>query len=107
MKKTTTLILAFILCTIAPVNTQAQTTVWFEDFEGDWTVDWHADAGTWEAGIPISGPGSAYNGDKCAATVLGGNYNGTVSSRLIRHTSFTVPSPPIAIAAAYPKLAAS
>ena len=75
MKKTTTLILAFLLCTIALVNTQAQTTLWAEDFEGNWTANWHVDAGTWEVGTPTSGPNSAYTGDQCAATKLNGNYS--------------------------------
>ena len=92
MKKTTTLILAFLLCTIALANAQAQTTLWSEDFEGDWTANWHADAGTWEVGIPASGPNSAYAGDQCAATKLNGNYSEPVSTRLIRHSSFVVPA---------------
>ena len=50
------------------------------------------DAGTWEVGTPTSGPGSAYEGQNCAATVLAGNYSDGVDSRLIRHTWFTVPA---------------
>ena len=53
--------------------------------------DWHVDAGTWEVGIPTSGPGSAYNGENCAATILDGNYPPNAYTRLIRHTSFQVP----------------
>ncbi|WP_372947837.1 choice-of-anchor J domain-containing protein, partial [Mariniphaga sp.] len=74
------------------VKANTQSVIWSETFEGDWTANWHADAGTWEAGIPTSGPNAAHSGDKCAATVLGGNYNTNVQSRLIRHNSFTVPS---------------
>ena len=70
----------------------AQTTVWSEDWEGTWTDNWHVDGGTWEVGLPTSGPGKAYAGQKCAATVLGGNYAEGVNSRLIRHTTFVVPA---------------
>ncbi len=78
----------------------AQTTVIFhEDFEGDWTTNWHADAGTWEAGEPVSGPSSAYEGTNCAATVLDGNYTTSVSSRFIMHTSIIIPE-----ALEYPRL---
>ena len=66
-------------------------TLWSENWEGDWTKDWHVDAGTWEVGTPTSGPGSAFSNDKCSGTVLSGNYSENVDSRLIRHTSFTVP----------------
>ncbi len=52
--------------------------------------DWYGDRGTWEVGEPTSGPGSAYSGQNCVATVLGGNYHGNVSSRLIS-PSFTLP----------------
>jgi hypothetical protein len=61
-----------------------------EDFElglGDWSVD----GGTWQAGKPTSGPGAAYAGTNCAATVLAGNYAASVNSRLIS-PSFIVPS---------------
>ncbi len=50
------------------------------------------DAGTWEVGVPTSGPDSAFNGQNCAATVLNGNYPAYADTRLIRHTSFVVPS---------------
>lgn len=71
---------------------QQKAVLWSEDFEGDWTVNWHVDAGTWEVGTPTSGPGAAHGGQKLAATVLAGNYSEPVNSRLIRHTSFVVPS---------------
>ena len=53
--------------------------------------DWSAESGTWEVGIPTSGPGGSYNGTQCAATWLGGNYEDYNSSRLISPI-FTVPS---------------
>jgi len=83
-----------ILCGIVIVsftNTGLSQTVWSEDWEGNWVVDWHVDNGTWEVGTPTSGPDSAFNGQNCAATVLAGNYSEPVDSRLIRHTSFVVP----------------
>ncbi|MHB2149995.1 hypothetical protein ACX8XP_13125 [Calditrichota bacterium LG25] len=66
-------------------------TLWRENWEGDWTQDWHVDAGTWEVGTPTSGPGNAYEGQNCAATVLTGNYAEPVESRIIRHVSFIIP----------------
>ena len=45
--------------------------------------DWSAERGTWEVGVPMSGPGNAFNGDTCAATVLRGNYGSTVTSNLV------------------------
>ena len=71
---------------------QQKSILWSEDFEGDWTINWHADAGTWEAGVPTSGPNASHSGQKLAATVLAGNYSEPVSTRLIRHTSFVVPA---------------
>ncbi|MEI7982189.1 MAG: T9SS type A sorting domain-containing protein, partial [Bacteroidota bacterium] len=52
--------------------------------------DWQCDKGTWEVGTPTSGPNSAHGGTKCAATVLGGNYDEWVDSRLISPV-YTVP----------------
>ncbi len=74
------------------IYSQQKAVIWSEDFEGDWTVNWHVDAGTWEVGTPTSGPNKAYNGAKCAATVLAGKYSEPVDTRLIRHTSFEVPA---------------
>lgn len=84
--------IAFGFLLVGGMSAQTPDTLWHEDFEGDWTADWHVDAGTWEVGTPSSGPGAAYNGDKCAATNISGNYSEGVRTRLIRHTSFIVPS---------------
>lgn len=84
--------LAFIGILFLCTNNYSQNVLWSEDWEGAWSDDWHADAGTWVAGTPTSGPNSAYQGHKSAATVLDGNYAEPVDSRLIRHISFTVPS---------------
>jgi len=87
----------YLLIVLAPLlfsaGLIAQTidTLWYEDWEGNWTTDWHVDAGTWEVGIPTSGPNGAYSGQNCAATVLDGNYSEPVDTRLIRHTQFVVP----------------
>ena len=71
----------------------ANDTLWIESWENPmWGNDWHVDFGTWQVGGPSSGPGAAYRGGACAATVLAGNYANDVSSRLIRHTPFVVPS---------------
>lgn len=49
------------------------------DFWRDWTV-----TGTvWEAGPPTAGPAGAFDGETCAATVLGGNYPINADSRLV------------------------
>jgi hypothetical protein len=53
-------------------------------------ADWYAEQGTWEVGVPTSGPGAAHSGTNCAATVLAGNYERFVDSRLIS-PPFTVP----------------
>jgi hypothetical protein len=50
----------------------------FENGEGDWSVE----RGSWEIGIPTSGPYSSHTGLKCAATNLSGNYDDNVDSRL-------------------------
>jgi hypothetical protein len=75
-----------------PVTATDATTViiWQEDWEGGGT-DWHADNGTWESGIPTSGPGAAFTGACCAATGLGGNYPDDQNTRFIRHVDFVVP----------------
>ena len=87
------LLLTMILACFCWVGiSYAQTTVvWSEDFEGNWTDNWFADGAVWEAGVPATGPLTAYRGTKCAGTVLAGNYPGTADARLTRHTSFTVP----------------
>ncbi|MHC1776274.1 MAG: choice-of-anchor J domain-containing protein [Lentimicrobium sp.] len=59
----------------------------WESGPGDWSVD----AGTWEAGPPESGPATAHGGANCAGTVLAGNYEEGVDSRLISPV-FTVPA---------------
>ena len=59
--------------------------------------DWSTERGTWQVGVPASGPatnssgGRAHSGTNCAATVLGGNYSSYVDSRLISPI-FTVPA---------------
>jgi hypothetical protein len=53
----------------------------FEDFESG-LGDWFVDRGTWEVGLPSSGPGAAYSGSNSAGTRLVGNYNEGIRSRL-------------------------
>ena len=63
--------------------------VWTEDWEsgiGDWSVS----NGTWEVGVPTTGPVAAYSGQNCVATKLTGNYSKNVDSRFIS-PPFTVP----------------
>ncbi len=84
------LILSLILVIYFSSYSLSQT-LWNEDWEGNWTIGWHVDNGTWEVGTPTSGPDSAFDGQNCAATVLNGEYSEPVDTRLIRHTSFIVP----------------
>ncbi|MBI4647647.1 MAG: PKD domain-containing protein [Bacteroidia bacterium] len=60
----------------------------FEAGYGDWSVE----HGTWEIGQVTSGsgPGSCHSGVNCVGTLLNGNYDDDVDSRL-RTTWFTVP----------------
>lgn len=62
-----------------------------ENFEKNGIGDWAAERGTWEVGKPTSGPGSALQGENCAATVLSGNYAEPVDSRLTC-PPFVIPS---------------
>ncbi|MCP3873649.1 MAG: hypothetical protein GY699_10905 [Desulfobacteraceae bacterium] len=55
------------------------------DFEMGW-MDWSADRGVWQVGLPTTGPGRCFNGTSCAGTVLNGNYPGYTDSRLISAT---------------------
>ncbi len=57
----------------------------FNNPEGweDGLGDWYISNGTWEVGSPTSGPGAAYEGQNCLATVLDGNYYSNAYSRAI------------------------
>lgn len=79
------------MATLLIAFSQSRSVLWSEDFEGIGATKWRITAGTWEVGIPASGPDSAYSGNNCAATVLNGNYQEGVNSRLIS-PSFTVPA---------------
>jgi len=86
------LLLSFVALLASFITySQQKGVVWTEDFEGEWSVNWHVETGTWEVGTPTSGPGSAFAGQKCAATVLAGNYPAYANTRLIRHTTLTIP----------------
>ena len=60
-----------------------------ETFELGWG-DWLVDGGTWQVGVPTSGPGRAQAGTNCAATVLAGTYPRGADTRLIS-APFVVP----------------
>jgi bacillopeptidase F (M6 metalloprotease family) len=84
---------ALLVVAVGRIWAQAPDTLWSENWENpDWLNDWHVDAGTWEVGTPNAGPNGAYSGQQCAGTVLAGNYPSNANTRLIRHTSFIVPS---------------
>lgn len=59
----------------------------FEAGQGNWSVE----QGTWQIGIPTSGPGKAHAGTNCAATVLAGNYPASTDTRLLS-PYFVVPT---------------
>jgi hypothetical protein len=82
--------LCFLLCFASAVCAQT-ANLWYSDFETTSDQDnWSPSSGTWEIGVPTSGPGSVHHGTNCAATVLGGNYAEGVDSRLER-IAFVVP----------------
>ncbi len=66
--------------------------VWNEKWEENWRDNWQIDGGTWEVGTPTSGPGKAYEGQNCIATVLAGDYPDAADTRLTRSTTFVVPA---------------
>ena len=93
MKKFTVLMATFVLAFLYFNANAQQSTLWTETFEGDWTQNWGVDNGTWEVGVPTSGPNVTHSGQQCAATVLNGNYSDDApDSRLIRFTGLTVRS---------------
>ncbi len=51
----------------------------FESGIGGWSTDF----GTWQVGMPTSGPGAAHGGSNCAATILATNYCSFSDSRFI------------------------
>lgn len=53
-----------------------------EDFESG-LDDWQVSMGTWDIGVPSSGPSNAHGGQNCAGTSLAGNYYEIVDSKLI------------------------
>jgi hypothetical protein len=58
--------------------------------------DWYAETGTWQVGVPTSGPGAAHSGTNCAATILNGNYADTPGwggSRLVSPKLILPPAP--------------
>src|SRR6478609_7920406 len=70
-----------------------QTTIWSEGFESDAMWDsWHVEAGVWAVGAPTSGPNKAFAGNRCAATILDGNYPPSADARLVRDQPFKVPA---------------
>jgi hypothetical protein len=82
MKKHYYLALTMLLAAFAGYA-QQKAVYWSEDFEGNWSTNWTISSGSWEVGVPFSGPNAAHGGTKCAATVLGGDYVEDVDSRLI------------------------
>ncbi|MBN2088449.1 choice-of-anchor J domain-containing protein [candidate division KSB1 bacterium] len=65
--------------------------VWSEKWEDNWRDNWQIEGGTWEVGIPSSGPGKTYEGQNCIATVLSGDYPDVADTRLVKSVSFVVP----------------
>ena len=87
------LIALFVLAILVmPINLSAQTVLWEENWDASWEDRWYVDFGTWEVGMPTSGPDTTHDGDMCAATILAGNYPEAQSTRLIKIAPFEVPS---------------
>jgi hypothetical protein len=83
----------FVLLTAVGTSVaQPETVLWSENWEGFWILDWSVSGGLWDVGPPSNGPGAAQQGANVAGTVLDANYPVTASTRLIRETSFVVPS---------------
>ena len=91
-KKIVLVCVTILLSIFSLTNSSSAAILWSEDWEGNPSDDWYAENGTWEVGVPTSGPGSAYNSENCAATILDGNYPAGTSTRLIRIDPFTVPA---------------
>ena len=66
--------------------------LYFERFEQG-TGDWCADNGLWEVGIPHAGPGGAYLSERCAGTVLDGDYAVLANTRLVTPEAVLAPAP--------------
>lgn len=79
-------------CLAAPALHAATQVVWNEDFETDAYGDrWHVEGGVWGVGKPTSGPNKAHPpSQRCAATVLAGNYPSSADARLVRDEPFLV-----------------
>ena len=84
---TISLILVFLM-SMVPATVRAQADgedmtllhhIHFENGIGNWS----AENGIWEAGSPVAGPDSAYQGSGVAATILNGEYPANTSSRLV------------------------
>jgi len=73
------------------VVTGSETVNFTEKWEPMGIKDWNAAYGTWEVGVPTSGPGIAYSPPYCLATVLDGAYGDNAESWLTS-PSFKVPS---------------
>src|SRR5690349_14085923 len=71
-----------------------QTTVqWREGFEDeDFWDRWHVEGGAWAVGVPTSGPNKSFAGNRCAGTVLDGDYPPDADARLVRDRVFIVPA---------------
>jgi bacillopeptidase F (M6 metalloprotease family) len=64
------------------VFSQANDTLWFEDWESCDMGSWFASNGVWEVGMPTVGPLNPSSGQCCAGTVLDGNYTNSANTRL-------------------------
>ncbi len=64
------------------LKVQERYTIFSEDFEQGGT-NWQIDTTVWQIGVPQSGPGNAFQGQKVAATNLTGNYDNNWDGRLI------------------------
>ncbi len=81
-------LLTLFLILISSILCTAQIDQNWED--NTWIGNWIISNGIWEVGTPTSGPNSSYQGTKCLATALAGNYVENTES-LFESPLFQVP----------------
>ena len=84
-------IVVLLLTSVMLYALEKTETVLEEDWEGG-IGSWWANNGVWELGIPFVGPDSSHSGQKCAGTILDGNYPDNANTRLIS-PPVTLPNP--------------
>ena len=74
---------SYDLAVVSPIYSES-----FESCPAGWSF-----GGDWQCGVPTSGPGAAYHGSQCIATVLAGNYNNNQAWNVATATSPSIVLP--------------